>query len=69
MLRVHHGMQSSQVAPTIEDALTIARNMLELGYVNVLISREDAVVTGRTAGVGGYEDGRIATLVLEIGVM
>jgi len=43
--------------------------MLELGYVNVLISREDSVVTGRTAGVGGYEDGRIATLVLEIGVM
>lgn len=69
MYKVYHGFQDSWKARNASVALALVEALLASGKTQILIVREDAVVTGRTDFSDCRPDGRLATNVLEIGIM
>jgi hypothetical protein len=69
MFTVHHGLADSWNVPDMQAALNLTALLLGQGKHNVLITRAETVVTGRTDYDDKREDGRIGTNVLEVGIM
>lgn len=66
--KIWHGSNYCGEAANKEEALRQVAKLLEVGYVNVLVTRGDIEVESG----GDYEvqpDGRIATLFLEIPIV
>ncbi len=66
--RVHHGLQNFSDVSDVWEALGLVKNLLESGMTNVLITKPGMVVTGGADYDDTRDDGRVGTLVLEIGL-